>query len=166
MMSLTTSSWTRLQQADDRSSAPIQCDLDSSGESARVSSSRSARGRDGDAISPRERKRAAPVGQQGLRGQKRRVSRHGAAPADWRAGRGVAASPSDTLGVILDMPSANWKLKPADEPGRVRLACYRYPVRRTDQEREDRVNAMLADLPYERPGTFHRAWERLRRAGH
>lgn len=52
------------------------------------------------------------------------------------------------LEIIVDNPiSANWRLIAAPKPGRVQLACWRTNLTGADQERLDRLNEALSQIP-------------------
>ncbi|QXV57369.1 hypothetical protein [Amycolatopsis sp. TNS106] len=59
-----------------------------------------------------------------------------------------AADPTAEFECIVDNPGlANWRLRPGrNEPGRVRLACYRYQETQADVERVRRVDAALEQI--------------------
>jgi hypothetical protein len=57
--------------------------------------------------------------------------------------------PEPTFECIVDHPTvSNWKLVPRhDEPSRVRLTCLRLHQAADDQDREQRINRVLDQLP-------------------
>ncbi|MGI5292755.1 hypothetical protein ACQEVF_56920 [Nonomuraea polychroma] len=59
-----------------------------------------------------------------------------------------ALNHGDHVEVIIDSAYvANWRLKAAsNQPGRVRVACYRHPANDTDMERERMLNELLATV--------------------
>ncbi|WP_410659537.1 hypothetical protein [Amycolatopsis sp. lyj-112] len=53
-------------------------------------------------------------------------------------------APDAIFEVILDLPSANWRLRAhAAHPAQVRLACHRYPSTAADRVRESGLSAEL-----------------------
>jgi hypothetical protein len=57
--------------------------------------------------------------------------------------------PEPQFECIVDHPTlSNWRLVPRrDEPSRVRLACLRLHLTNDDQDREQRINQALDQLP-------------------
>jgi hypothetical protein len=57
--------------------------------------------------------------------------------------------PAPMFECIVDHPTlSNWKLVPRrDEPSRVRLTCFRLHLTTDDQDREQRINQALDQLP-------------------
>ncbi|QXJ25781.1 hypothetical protein AGRA3207_007331 [Actinomadura graeca] len=59
-----------------------------------------------------------------------------------------AGDPGGRLECIVDSATvANWRLRPErTRPGRVRIACYRLDPTAADRDREQAINARLAQL--------------------